>query len=305
MFNMLPRCFFALIMFMFYQNLLIQWRKVCENVEMWNEMCVGMMPTPILSRGGAQPSVGRGCRGCLPYQLFGRLPAIIWRAHSIINIKLASKMMNTTVPFWDSPATACSQIRKTRALNRSSFVWYLLRQHTDDRIITQRQTESERGARRRLSRTYTRLATFCFRLHAGLIARPRGRPEAGFILWIKMPPPTWCVRMIAIPDRVRKPRSLACLFSYTSKRACRDCKCGSFDLLFFPTLGSRVKCLNKDFYEIQYRHAQVCPQDRHRGSLTFQPAPHNFLVACLKMPPYSCDVSNSLAFSTGTSPRPN
>ena len=29
--------------------------------------------------------------------------AIIWREHPIINIKLAGKMSNMTIPFWDSP----------------------------------------------------------------------------------------------------------------------------------------------------------------------------------------------------------
>lgn len=34
----------------------------------------------------------------------------IWQTRSIINIKLAAKMMNMAIPFWDSPATgACGQ----------------------------------------------------------------------------------------------------------------------------------------------------------------------------------------------------
>ena len=47
------------------------------------------------------------------YQLFGRFPATIWQAPSFINIKLAGKMMNMTVPKWESAiAAACRRIKK-------------------------------------------------------------------------------------------------------------------------------------------------------------------------------------------------
>lgn len=62
-----------------------------------------------------------------------------WRAHSIINITLAAKTMNTTHVFRDSPApVACRHVRKL-PLNFNtavscSFVWYLLSNYTDDWI---------------------------------------------------------------------------------------------------------------------------------------------------------------------------
>lgn len=60
-------------------------------------MCLGMLP---VSNGAEEiePSVSCHCQGCLPFQLFGRLPATVWQAHFIINIKLAGEM-NMTVPF--------------------------------------------------------------------------------------------------------------------------------------------------------------------------------------------------------------
>lgn len=101
-------------------------QKIRGNVEMW-DVCRNAASVDTETERNSAKCWLKAAEVVYHTSSSGRLPATSWQLRSIINIKLAAQIANTTVPFWDSPGSAaCRRIGKLRANGSRGSSWYLL-----------------------------------------------------------------------------------------------------------------------------------------------------------------------------------